>query len=260
MNLKTSAAARVKYLMDIHGFSNDYAMERATGVSRSTIKNILTRNRIGPKSARQIGQALKVPIAWVESGFGPIPQVPTAGPKVDLYALRPEDADNVAESGDRAADTVAPPSEEDPTERVHAGRPGLAFSKVPKANSKLSAGGGIFPEEGTTGEDFAFRLDWLHQVATSPRNVILLDVDGDSMAPTLLPGDTILVDLGRTQLRGGHIYAIAIGEVVQIKRLQWLAPDKIRVIADNPAYYTHDIHPSEIRIIGQAIWYGRTLI
>ena len=80
------------------------------------------------------------------------------------------------------------------------------------------------------------------------------------MAPTLLNRDMVMIDMGKTELKADRIYAIAIGDVVSIKRLQRLGPDRIRVIADNPAYYTHEVHPSELQIIGQMIWFSRTVV
>jgi hypothetical protein len=120
-------------------------MERATGLKRSTLRNILKRDRIGPKSARLISDALDISATWLESGFGPIDK-----------------------------------SEATPT--TFSLKPGLApqgFWLVRKAQTRISAGGGIFPEEGATGEYYAFREQWLRKVAREVRRVILLDVDGD---------------------------------------------------------------------------------
>ncbi len=54
-------------------------MERATGLKRSTLRNILKRDRIGPKSARLIADALDISAPWLESGFGPL-EVGELGP------------------------------------------------------------------------------------------------------------------------------------------------------------------------------------
>jgi len=80
------------------------------------------------------------------------------------------------------------------------------------------------------------------------------------MAPTLLDKDTVLIDLNRTDLREGRIYAIAVGDVVQIKRLQLLAGGRIKVISDNPAYHTYEVRADEIRIIGRMVWFARSQV
>lgn len=224
--LKKSPAVRLRYVMEIYGFTSDYAMERATGVKRSTLRNILKRDCIGPKSARLIANALGISAAWLESGFGQIEKA-ELGPAT--FSMKP---------GLSPAD----------------------FCLVRKAQTRVSAGGGIIPEEGTTEDHHAFREQWLRRVARDVRRVILLDVDGDSMAPTLLHKDTVLVDLNRTALREGRIYAIAVGEVLQIKRLQLMAGERIKIISDNPSYHTYDVQADEIRIIGQMIWFCRTLV
>jgi phage repressor protein C with HTH and peptisase S24 domain len=225
-DLKKSPAFRLRHVMKIYGFSSDYAMERATGLKRSTLRNILKRDRIGPKSARQIADALDISATWLESGFGPI-KTSEIGPIT---------------------------FSEGPV------LPTAAFLFVPKAQTKVSAGGGILPEEGATEEHYAFREQWLRRVSTDLRRVILLEVDGDSMAPTLLHKDTVLIDLNRTALREGRIYSIAVGDVLQIKRLQLMAGERIKVISDNPSYHTYDVRADEIRIIGQMIWFCRTVI
>ena len=71
-DLKKSPRDRIRYLMDSHGFTNPYALERATGLKRSTIKNIMSKDTIGPRAARKIAEVFDLNVAWVESGFGPI--------------------------------------------------------------------------------------------------------------------------------------------------------------------------------------------
>ncbi len=96
------------------------------------------------------------------------------------------------------------------------------FTLVPKALAKLSAGGELLPHEGLKPERYAFRRNWLSQVITGVRNAVLLDVDGDSMEPDLETGDTVLIDMGRTDVVNGGIYAIGVAGVAQIKRLEQL--------------------------------------
>ncbi len=159
--------------------------------------------------------------------------------------------------GSPTADTAVRTPDQTPA-AGHRTRPG--FRLVGKAKWKLSDGGGIVPEEGLGRDLYAFRSDWLHSVAVAPKRVFLIDVDGDSMAPTVEHGDTLLIDQGRTELRDGRIYAIAVGGVVQVKRLQLVAGGRIRVISDNPAYHSYEVGTDEIRIIGRMIWFARSLV
>jgi phage repressor protein C with HTH and peptisase S24 domain len=220
----------------------------AAGLSADLLGEILAKDEMDAETTAFVAKRLGVEYEWLHRGQG---QMQRPGAEIEGY--RGEDTE-------QAAETLAPPFRKGKKDvRVRADAP-PSFSLVPKAKSKLSAGGGIIPEEGTTGEEYAFRLDWLRRVATSRSQVILVDVDGDSMAPTLLNKDTVLIDLGRIELRDGRIYAIAVGDVVNIKRLQRLTGDRIRIISDNPTYYTYEARPDEMRIIGQMIWSARTWV
>ncbi len=328
--------------MDLHGFKTDYALSRAAGISRSTLRNILDKDRIGPKTARKLGATFGYDATWIESGFG-VPPGATDGdawitdwdlinagldplkeerktsrnsirerlkeigegrglpsfralaaatglPGDSLKAvlirdeLAPDAARTIAEklgiseawllTGEGRAE---PPGSElyghagfetDRAARSISGSaakgssvndPG-AFALIPKAAATLSAGGGIVAEEGHTGERYAFRRNWLSSLGVYANHAILIDVDGDSMEPVLRNGDTVLVDLNRTRLRDGRIYAIAIGDVLAIKRLDVSGPGKIRVTSINPDYSTVVLPGDEVRIIGQAVWTGRALI
>ena len=80
------------------------------------------------------------------------------------------------------------------------------------------------------------------------------------MAPTLLPGDDILVDRsdGDARVRDG-IYVLRMDDTLMVKRLT-LHPvtRRVTVQSDNPAYADWpDLSLSDIKLIGRVIWTGR---
>lgn len=82
----------------------------------------------------------------------------------------------------------------------------------------------------------AIKKSWVHhQLQVKPEDLRLFCVEGESMKPTLYPDDVILLNLYETMVQEG-IYALQIGEVLVIKRLQRLSEDAIQVISDNPMY------------------------
>jgi phage repressor protein C with HTH and peptisase S24 domain len=89
----------------------------------------------------------------------------------------------------------------------------------------------------------------------------LIKVSGDSMEPTLLSGDLVLVDHSRTTVtHQGGIYAIAIGNEIMIKRIQVLfPPNKLRILSDNSHYEPIDADPDQVKINGKVIWFGRDM-
>ena len=136
-----------------------------------------------------------------------------------------------------------------------------AYAYIKKAKARLSAGGGLIPEEEFEDQRYAFIRSWLKTVASSESACVLMEIDGDSMRPTLESGDMVLVDQGRQDLISDGIYAFGEGDVINIKRLQRVYPN-VRIVSDNPdreLYPSREIEPSSIRIIGRVIWFARQL-
>lgn len=136
-----------------------------------------------------------------------------------------------------------------------------AFDFVPMAEAKLNAGGGNVVISEQYGELYAFRKDWLSKVATSAGNIVLMGVEGESMTPTISDGDMVMLDMGRTRIKSGSIFAIGIEDTIIIKRLEYLVNGKIRIISDNRQEYApYEADSREIRIIGEVIWCAKLFI
>lgn len=135
------------------------------------------------------------------------------------------------------------------------------FYYIPKAEAVLSAGGGAFVLSESNGERYSFRRDWIVKITTSPKNLVLMDVAGESMYPTIHDGDSVMIDTSRQQIHDGRIYAIRMDDTISIKRLGLVPGDKIRIVADNrDEYPPYETKPADLHIIGQVIWYARTLV
>jgi phage repressor protein C with HTH and peptisase S24 domain len=128
----------------------------------------------------------------------------------------------------------------------------------------VSAGPGSVVNEELGKPYFAFDERWLKALTpTSPANLSIVRVEGDSMSPTLNAGDEILVDLGdcMERLRDG-IYVLRIDDAVVVKRLA-LNPlgRRVTVQSDNPAYPDWpDCSLDDINCIGRVIWAGRKVV
>jgi phage repressor protein C with HTH and peptisase S24 domain len=128
----------------------------------------------------------------------------------------------------------------------------------------VSAGPGAVVNEELGKPYFAFDERWLKELTPSqPSKLSIVRVDGDSMAPTLNPGDEILVDLGDAseRLRDG-IYVLRIDDSVVVKRLA-LNPmgRRVTVQSDNPAYPDWpDCSLDDIKPIGRVIWAARRVV
>ena len=129
---------------------------------------------------------------------------------------------------------------------------------------RVSAGPGAVVTEELGKPYFAFDERWLKGLTGSwPPSLSIVQVEGDSMAPTLNAGDEILVDLGDgiERLRDG-IYVLRIDDAVVVKRLA-LNPmgRRATVQSDNPAYPDWpDCSLDNIKPIGRVIWAGRRIV
>jgi len=129
---------------------------------------------------------------------------------------------------------------------------------------RASAGPGAIVAEESGRPYFAFDERWLKTLTSSPSDKLsIIRVEGDSMAPTLNPGDDILVDLGDCdeRLREG-VYVLRIDEALVVKRIA-LHPigGRVTVQSDNPAYPDWpDCDLAELHCVGRVIWAGRKLV
>ena len=128
----------------------------------------------------------------------------------------------------------------------------------------VSAGPGAVAGQEYGKPYFAFDERWLKALtASSPPNLSIVRVEGDSMSPTLNDGDDILVDLGDCgdRMRDG-IYVLRVDDALVVKRLA-LNPmgRRVTVQSDNPAYPDWpDCDLDEINCIGRVIWSGRKVV
>jgi phage repressor protein C with HTH and peptisase S24 domain len=131
---------------------------------------------------------------------------------------------------------------------------------VPMVEAHLSAGHGSFQVNGDVTRHYAFRSDFLMrkgQVA----HMVLMRVDGDSMAPQILNNDVVLLEQSQKDLRPGKIYAVGVEDMVYLKKVD-AKPGEITLYSINEDYPplhidTRGDQEDCIRIIGRAVWWCR---
>ena len=130
---------------------------------------------------------------------------------------------------------------------------------VPQMVGEISAGYGVIPNNSFEIK-IAFREDWIRKKG-DPRDMSLIQIKGDSMEPTLLSGDLVLVDHSKTSIDAqGGIYTIALDDQIMIKRLQLLYPSQlVRIISDNLKYEATEVDAQQVKINGKVIWFGREI-
>jgi phage repressor protein C with HTH and peptisase S24 domain len=134
--------------------------------------------------------------------------------------------------------------------------------RVARLEVGASAGPGSLAGEERALGHMAFDPAWLRRMASDPKRLSLIRVEGDSMVPTLADGDEILVDRGDAaeRLRDG-IYVLRIEDALVVKRVApHPAGRSIAVRSDNEAYPSWpDCDPASVEIVGRVVWVGRRI-
>lgn len=133
------------------------------------------------------------------------------------------------------------------------------FVYIPMVSGKISAGGGLVPDN-TIELKLSFRREWVKRHG-DPSKMSLIRIQGDSMEPTLYSGDIVLVDHNRNFLDPqGGIYAITIDDSIMIKRLQVnYITKKVYILSDNPKYKPLETTQDQIIVNGKVIWFAREI-
>ncbi|QBJ80537.1 S24 family peptidase [Aquitalea sp. USM4] len=132
---------------------------------------------------------------------------------------------------------------------------------IPALEIKLSAGpGNQIWHIDEKGQRQAFTRKWAERVGVDPNCAATMVIDGDSMEPRYLDGDSVVVDYcQRNTIVDGKVYAISIDGEVFIKRLFKELSGAVRIVSDNPDKSRHpDKHvPPEymdkLQIIGRVV-------
>jgi phage repressor protein C with HTH and peptisase S24 domain len=133
------------------------------------------------------------------------------------------------------------------------------FALVPVIDARASAGTGSLTEGEQAQHHNAYRRQWLRNVTSAPpERLFVLEVNGDSMFPTVTHGDHILVDPTKTHFDTDGIYVIRKRDTVHVKRITiGLGTDSVVIKSDNPAYATETVNQDDVEVVGRVVWLGR---
>ncbi len=95
--------------------------------------------------------------------------------------------------------------------------------------------------------------------SSAPENIKIIKAIGDSMMPTIYPGDVVWVDISFKEPTSDGLYLLAVGKELMIKRIQINPFDNSATIkADNPQYEAFKKENyQDIDVIGKIIYHVR---
>jgi phage repressor protein C with HTH and peptisase S24 domain len=221
--MRTSLADRLKARCEQLGMNAGQVAELA-GINRSFVYDIMRGRSEHPNLERleRVAKVLKVERRWLMHGLG----------DVEGEAPILEDAEE-------------------------------AFVAISSVAVTASMGGGAVVEAEGDGRPYHFQRSWIrHKLRATPADLRIMHVEGDSMMPTLHPGDIVLVDLARRAPTPPGIFVLHDGMGLVAKRLDHIPnsePPRVRIISDNPLYAPYEGTAEEVNIIGRIRWYAREI-
>ena len=227
---------------------SDSELARKLDVSQQSISSARTKDRVPDSWVRFAAERFGLSADWLLFGVG-VPFFESGGIPEALPAHNPDAA-------------ISPPG----IQPRKASRPERLFAKdgeivmIPMVEARLSAGGGSFETSGSVERHYAFRTDFLRRKG-QPSEMVLMRVDGDSMAPEIQNGDAVLIDCNQTGPRPGGIYAVGVEDLIYLKIVN-AEPGKLILSSYNPAYApivvdTREQLESTVQIVGRVVWLGR---
>lgn len=181
------------------------AFAKATGIGYSTIAELERGGMQTSTKLRVIAEALGVSLSWLETGKGP--------KKIEALP-------DVAGAAVALAETPPP------------------YVRIQQIDAEAGMGGEVVNDDYP---DVIRAMDFTQEYIRGivgfvppPGRLILMTGRGDSMVPTIQPGDTVVVDTGVTSFDGDGLYLINMGSGHQIKRL--VDRGRVHVASDNRAY------------------------
>jgi transcriptional regulator with XRE-family HTH domain len=254
----TAIGQRIKALRSESLGLSQEAFARLLGVTRGAVGNWELGKGIKFENIQKMAVILNQPVEWIATGRG---QLPGNSSKAEPSEVKPSKPRLV--------------SSFDPDDDVQSGsgysrehwKPHTSGA-IPELDVKLGAGNGTIGEvinlpvgdNSVSGHkvirEWLIPVDYLQdEIKASPRHSTIMEVIGDSMQPTYLPGDRVIVDLSQDTMSADTVYAISYDdEPPQIKRLQKVPfsdPKQVKIISDNPILETFSVELDKLTIIGR---------
>ncbi|WP_181008469.1 S24 family peptidase [Sphingomonas montanisoli] len=131
--------------------------------------------------------------------------------------------------------------------------------EIRQVDLSYSMGPGATPEDFPEETPVLFDPNFLRSITRAPTHrLYVARGDGDSMFPTLINDDQVLIDTTQNQLsQQDRIWALSYDGALMIKRLRRAGKGRIKIISDNTTVPIDEVDEADLRIFGRVIWVGR---
>lgn len=118
----------------------------------------------------------------------------------------------------------------------------LESVKIPIYEAEASAGHGCLNDTEAVESYLMIDRETIRgELQCNPDNLAIIRVRGDSMTPTIKPGEAVVIDKTVKTIVSDGLYVMRMAnDVIVVKRVQTL-PKNINIISDNKAYLPYQI-------------------
>lgn len=116
-------------------------------------------------------------------------------------------------------------------------------------------GAGGYLDIPVTGETHRFSESWIRQFTRAPASKLFFATGtGDSMSPTILDSDIVLIDTSEHEVRmADRIWAAAYGQAGIIKRLRPMPNGSVKILSDNQNVAPETAYDGELHVVGRVV-------
>ena len=131
---------------------------------------------------------------------------------------------------------------------------------LPVYDMDVAAGAGrSVPEFIDTRKKLHFSRSWMRAIGSKESDLKIIKVRGDSMQPFLWDRDDVAIDISKTRIRDGKVFALGYAGEARVKRLYRMASGRLRVMSDSadkvqyPDEFIEGEALNEVVIFGQVV-------
>lgn len=140
--------------------------------------------------------------------------------------------------------------------------PGAGEIQIPQYAFRAGMGGGGLVLDEQPNGHITLQKSYLSQLKLGSADLISIEVEGDSMRPTLESGDQIMINRKDSNPANGGIFAIHDSDTLVVKRVEKIPatdPPRLKLISDNKNHGAYEVLASDTNIIGRVVWYARRI-
>jgi phage repressor protein C with HTH and peptisase S24 domain len=216
------------------GYADKAEFAKAVGIHATTYRAYENGQNGFARLAPTLAKKLGVSVAWLLGGSDDAPAPPAPSPP-------------------------KPYSEAPDTPQIRGAHDADGALSIRKVDLSYAMGDGTNLEDYYEEESIQFDPNFLRGLTRAPiERLFVARGDGDSMFPTLINDDQVLIDTTQRRLnQQDRIWACAYHGAGMIKRLRIVGEGRVEVVSDNPNVSNREVDLSELVIVGRVIWVGR---